>query len=318
MTLKEKLLNLGIIKDNEYLNKYVELIENNRNTQKQKFKTQIHHIVPQCYYRKLNIKVDNSKENLVNLLHKDHILAHYYLYECANSTWFKIQNSIMVEMVLGKLNEYDFKEIIHQLEHIQDLYEFYISHKLPLSEDTKRKIGEANKIALKGKKHSKERCEFARQRSLGRTWYNNGVKNIFIPNDKEPPEGFVKGMILTHTTQKEWMANVHRGRTSENYNTTGGKIVINNSKINKYIKEEDLEKYLKEGWKKGKLPLGKLNWYNNGVKNTRAYECPEGYVLGRLITEETRKNLGNGMRGKQVSQETKQKISNKLKKTNNQ
>lgn len=64
------------------------------------------------------------------------------------------------------------------------------------------------------------------------------------------------------------------------------------------------------------MPLGKLNWYNNGIKNTRAYECPEGYVLGRLITEETRKRFGDGMRGKHITEETKRKISNKLKKTN--
>ena len=45
MTLKEKLLVLDLVVDNEYLDKYVELIESNRETKREKFKTQKHHII---------------------------------------------------------------------------------------------------------------------------------------------------------------------------------------------------------------------------------------------------------------------------------
>lgn len=26
-----------------------------------------------------------------------------------------------------------------------------------------------------------------------------------------------------------------------------------------------------------------MKWFNNGVNNTKAFECPEGYVPGRLV-----------------------------------
>ena len=41
--------------------------------------------------------------------------------------------------------------------------------------------------------------------------------------------------------------------------------------------------------KQGQLKGSK--WYNNGTRNIRAYECPEGFVPGRIITEEHREIL---------------------------
>ena len=78
MNLKEKLLSLDVVSDNEYLDKYVKLIEYNRNTKREKFKTQMHHIVPRSYYKHCQKHVDNSKHNLVYLTHRNHVLAHYY------------------------------------------------------------------------------------------------------------------------------------------------------------------------------------------------------------------------------------------------
>ena len=50
MTLKEKLLSLNLVVDNKYLDMYVKLIEDNRTTENQLYKTQIHHIVPKYYF----------------------------------------------------------------------------------------------------------------------------------------------------------------------------------------------------------------------------------------------------------------------------
>lgn len=313
MILKEKLLALGIVVDNEYLDKYCKLISDNLTTKKEKFKTQQHHIIPRYFYKKIGIPV-LKEDNLVNLSYSNHVLAHYYLMLCSSTDYFKIQNATMVYIALGRLTNIDDLEEV--LDDLQLIYERYLINRPNLTEEAKRKIGEANKISLKGKKISKERVEKIRKRSSICKWYNNGIENKFIPKDQIPPKGFKPGMILTHTTKEDWMSKVHANRKPEDYNTTGGTIVINDGKNNKHIKKEELDNYLKEGWKKGKLPLGKLNWYNNGIKNTRAYECPEGYVLGRLITEETRKRLGDGMRGKHVSEETKRKISNKIKMVN--
>lgn len=44
---------------------------------------------------------------------------------------------------------------------------------------------------------------------------------------------------------------------------------------------KDTRKKISES-KKGKKLTGKLRWFNNGIRNTRGSECPEGFVLGRL------------------------------------
>lgn len=59
------------------------------------------------------------------------------------------------------------------------------------------------------------------------------------------------------------------------------------------------------------------HWYNNGVTQVQAFECPEGFVLGRLpITEETKKKISKSLmghpssaKGVPKSGETKRKIS---------
>jgi len=94
MTLKEKLLDIGLCIDNEYLDKYVELIESNRETKREKFKTQKHHIIPRFYYRENNLDVDNSKENYINLQYKDHFIAHLLLALCSSTETFFYNNFI--------------------------------------------------------------------------------------------------------------------------------------------------------------------------------------------------------------------------------
>ena len=79
--IKEKLLNTNSFIDNEYLDLYINIICNNSTSYK-KYKTSKHHIIPVSYYKNNNLEVDNSTDNTVILLHKYHILAHYYLTLC--------------------------------------------------------------------------------------------------------------------------------------------------------------------------------------------------------------------------------------------
>ena len=102
--MKEKLIKLGFVIDNEYLDKYCELIELNKNTQKEKFKTQAHHIVPR--YTKLN------NNEIVNLTYKDHILAHYYLCFCSSNNKYKFANENTIVHIFGhKSNKISIEEL---------------------------------------------------------------------------------------------------------------------------------------------------------------------------------------------------------------
>ena len=126
MDIKIKLLQLNIVEDNKYLNKYCQLIAENKTTNYEKGKTHKHHIIPKSYYKINNIPVDNSNNNLVNLLFKDHILAHYYLSLCSSNLDFKYAN----ELAFGYLtinNKYPIadneKEVLNSLPYYQELYE---------------------------------------------------------------------------------------------------------------------------------------------------------------------------------------------------
>lgn len=91
--VKIRLIELGYI-DNEWLDRYLEIIEANLETKKSKKSTQAHHAIPvnaywtsdEPYKRTEALKLAKQDEiNFeVNLLYKDHLLVHSYLTLCTN------------------------------------------------------------------------------------------------------------------------------------------------------------------------------------------------------------------------------------------
>ena len=123
MYIKEYFLNLGIFNDNKYLDLYVNLINNNINTRKEKFKTQQHHIIPVCYYKLNNLPINNSRQNLINLLFKNHILAHCYLVLASKENQFKYYNYAAINKLISHRDFKDVKSFIYNMEEVQLAYE---------------------------------------------------------------------------------------------------------------------------------------------------------------------------------------------------
>ena len=134
LELKEKLIKQLDLIDNEYLNKYIELIVQNRTTVKQPNKTQIHHIIPRYFYQKNNLAIDNTPNNLVNLLYKDHILAHYCLMNCSKNE-FKYLNAYALRLLNPRKCE--------DLETAQKIYE-ESKQNYVITDETRQKIKIAN------------------------------------------------------------------------------------------------------------------------------------------------------------------------------
>lgn len=88
-SLKQKLLSTNYFIDNDYLDQYVKLVS--KSVEKSAFKTQSHHILPKTYFKTLNLPIDDTEDNLVELLFKDHVKAHYILKSC--TTGFLRRNS---------------------------------------------------------------------------------------------------------------------------------------------------------------------------------------------------------------------------------
>lgn len=102
--IKTRLLNTNYVIDNEYFNKYLQLIESNLTTKREYYKTQIHHIIPRAFYRLSNSVIDNTKENKVNLSIYNHYLAHKYLYHCVDDKLKTYMYQAMV-LIAYKANE---------------------------------------------------------------------------------------------------------------------------------------------------------------------------------------------------------------------
>lgn len=120
--LKEKLLSTKVIFDNRYLDLYIDLINKNKFTEKQKNKTQLHHIIPRCYFEMNGENVDDSENNLVNLLYKDHLLAHYYLSLCSVGKFHYDMEYAMIMVRHTCKNSID-DDFIDSLNMYQKLYE---------------------------------------------------------------------------------------------------------------------------------------------------------------------------------------------------
>lgn len=121
---------------------------------------------------------------------------------------------------------------------------------------------------LKGFRHTNNSKKKIADNKRGKHFYTNGVVNIF---DYECPEGFHKGMI--YYNEKEHSEKLSKA-------LTGHKISEEEKrKISETLKQRYAEgKIKKNNWSKG------TRWYNNGIKNICAKECPEGFTLGRIIT----------------------------------
>ena len=258
--IKNTLLSLDLVIDNEYLDKYVELIESNLTTKRQKYKTERHHIIPRVYYKHIkdksysswNNKHEVNTENVVNLLYKDHILAHYYLVNCAKEEWFKESMSMAFLMMTfyTKLSEDDIIKF-KVLEKYQEIYE-------------KSKQYFSN--ASRGKKHGRMSLE-SRQR------LSKALKD--------------KPKSLEHKQALKMARDFHASTKNRKsiYNKTLDKV--------KFVFEEELESYLINGWQLGGKPLtieakqkiGKSNSLAlKGKKHVK--EKKEGCIFSGLVGQQ--------------------------------
>lgn len=216
-TIKEKLLATKIVIDNEYLDKYVSLIESNLETKRTKFVTQRHHIIPRYYYNVNNLEVDNSKDNLVNLSYKCHFLAHLYLSKCSSSEKFSYNNLVALHYMTKKVDfNCDWEEV--DLDLLQEAYE------------------KAKKYASKYNSMYDEKIREKHLSSVRDTRVREKISNTL-------KEKYARGELFS----EEHKAKISLAQTRLMY--------VNKDGVYKRIHKEELEKYLNEGWVRGGRPL---------------------------------------------------------------
>ena len=112
----------------------------------------------------------------------------------------------------------------------------------PMSDERKQHISES----LKGKKIPKSVVNKRLNTVKNYRWFNNGIKETFA---KDCPEGYSLGRIPLGTCWNKGKKNC--------------------------FSEETIEK-MRNSSSKGK------HYYNNGIVELRAFDCPKGFVSGRL------------------------------------
>ena len=129
ISLKDKLLAYEGFVDNEYLDKYIQLVERNKRTTRRAGNTNSHHIIPRSWYRLHGGEVDNTLTNLVILTYRDHTLAHYYLCLCTNGE-LQYANELALRLLVSrkKLNTTE-RLLVERLPLYNNIYESYLQKK---------------------------------------------------------------------------------------------------------------------------------------------------------------------------------------------
>lgn len=112
--------------DNEYLEKYCQLIERNTRTHIKRGVTHKHHIIPKSWFKLTQTKINNDLNNLVNIPCREHFLAHYYLCLCTEDP-FKYANQLALMCLQSSKNTNVVdKTLLHRLPLYNYIYEDYV------------------------------------------------------------------------------------------------------------------------------------------------------------------------------------------------
>lgn len=269
--IKNKLLELDIFIENEYFNRYVDLISNAIGRQYIKSKTQKHHIVPRSYYKENNLPLDDTVDNKVNLFHYEHILAHWYLYKCAKTDYFIYANcyALLYMLRINNLPESE-EDLITQAINYGEVYTDFC-HRQSLKYKGKSPGNKGKKVspelrqklsnAHKGKKRSEESLR-KQSETLKNLWQTKWQNREISDEVKKRTSDSVKRLIYIHKED-----------------------------ITKHIKPEELDTYLQDGWVLGTSDLFK----EKASKHFREYN------KNRIFTDETRKKMSEAAKNRDKS-----------------
>lgn len=317
-SLKKHLLDIGLAKDNEYLDKYCSLMLDNKHTKREKAKTQRHHIVPRYFFDYEKKECDNRKENIVNLLYKDHLLAHYYLALCSKEEEFILKNILSLKYVLSNKVVRSNKELLDELNKFicsQDKYqEAYEASMKILSKkysgriyitrgrDTKVlfdknelsnylssgwKLGKGEKMMVHRGNTQKEICKDSFDSFSSRGWLP-GELNKFNLNPKGPYCKMKKDggkPIKVHQEYKDEYLSL-------GWKECGFETTVDPKEVSKWVKAAWKDEKTRERMLSSRAKYfesrGKTVWVNNGIENkiipydTLSVCLNEGWKQGKV------------------------------------
>lgn len=262
-TLKAKLLSTGYFEDNTYFHKYLNLICDNQQTLYDADIMQEHHILPRSYYEITGLRIDNSTDNLVSLLYKDHVLAHYFLAQCTTGLLLKAMCNAF--MMLTNFSMPEEQELIKNLDNYQMLYEQTAKFRKGIEPPNKGKAMSAEQRAkisksLQGHKVSAE----TRKRQ------SEAQKNM----------------------SAEKRANISAASKARNFHFSEEQRKYKSIKAMGHIVSEETRAKISAARKQKQMTF---KWITNGIINKQLFnneELPEGFYFGRTFKKKEEEKNG--------------------------
>lgn len=291
--LRSMLLSFNIFLENEFFEKYINLIIDNQHTEPEKFKTQNHHVIPLHVYKYLNLPENNAKSNIVVLHYKDHILAHFYLFNCVSDRLIKRANYAALQYIIHNPQVPESEsELLLKLPEYQKMYDEYCI----LNSELQKGVQVGEKNPFYGKHHTEETRKKMREHSPHLSGKNNpfygkhlsdeakaaiSAKNRGRPKTEKEKQRRLD-TLNAHGGYGWWIDDAYCKKLSnslkgKNVHSRGRKH-INNGIEAKMVTVEELDDYLSTGWKLGRLP------YSDEARQhySEAGKRRESSTLGRI------------------------------------
>ena len=312
-------------KINEYL-KYIQDHSLNSLKNITNVGTAMHHIIPASWFKQNNLEVDNSPNNIVCLMHKDHCIAHillaqYYINRnkksernmmfgmCTAVTRMLLKNSSTCPPI-EQLNSNEIKFLADNYQTLMEVIRNEWNNLIWITNEKKDKHWHKDDPIpngwRKGRMHAGKQIQIT-----------NGIEVKFLDKDDSIPEGWIHGTIHKPCQDKIWINDGKQNRRisrselipkgwvrgqianrfiSDSFRLSSkDKRLISNGVESKYIYKDDP---LPEGWHYGRKDsdLGKIPynhnkiWITNGKENLYINKndlIPKGWHLG--LTRRTAK-----------------------------
>ena len=157
-----------------------------------------HHIIPRC------LGGSDDSNNIVMLTAREHFLAHYLLtkiYPKEYKLFYALLCMIRDPHSNRKYTSRVYEIAKKQYANMQSVRQ--TENNMMWTEEARKKTSER----MKGdnnpmRKYPEKNPGWGTSFVLGKKWYNNGIKNLYLSADATVPEGFVLGMKYSPKKRK--------------------------------------------------------------------------------------------------------------------
>lgn len=224
---------------NEYYQKYIELINSNIHSKYEKFKFNKHHIIPKIVFGINKQLVDNSVTNIVCLPITQHIMAHYYLALCTTEKYRAAMENAFFHLINSHKEMPDEIELIKKLPEYENIYIQYckdLSIRFTHEEKSQAaKLGWKNRV-LRGSFLNNKPTSQKQKLAASKTFKGK-------PKSKKQKEKMSKSGKAYHKQHPD----AHVGKNNPMYGRKRMHL-ISDPTVQLIVKSNEFQKYLQNGY----------------------------------------------------------------------